>query len=77
LSRSKRLCGVANAAPFSVGHLYGGWSFPQLHLVKPLILLFLAPYVCSDCRLISPHRRHEEAPCPNVLTDKVPFPLPV
>ena len=33
VSRSKRLCGVANAAPSVLGHLDGGSSLPQVLLI--------------------------------------------
>ena len=56
VSRSKRLVGVANAAPHSWSHRFGGDSSPQAELVQPLVLLLLLldllPYhhfVATDC----------------------------
>jgi len=41
VSRSKRLVGVANAAPHSWSHQLGGDSSPQAELIQPLVLLLL------------------------------------
>lgn len=45
MSRSKRLCGVANAAPILLSP-YGDCSTPQVHLLQPLVLMLLVLDVC-------------------------------
>lgn len=56
VSRSKRQFRVANAAPHSWSHRFGGDSSPQAELVQPLVLLLLLldvlPYnglIATDC----------------------------
>jgi len=56
VSRSKRQFGVANAAPHSWSHRFGGDSSPQAELIQPLVLLLLLldllPYhrlITTDC----------------------------
>ena len=62
MSRSKRLEGVANAAPHSWGHLRGGRSSPQAELVQPFVLLLLILDVLADHRFVPTYGRHEVTP---------------
>jgi len=77
VSRSKRLVGVANAAPQCRGHLFGGRSPPQAELVQPLVLLLLFPDVFADYRLIATDRRDEVPARPEVLPHEVALALPI
>ena len=77
MSRSKRLYGVANAAPRFLGHLKVAGSIPQLQLFESLVLLFLIADVLANRRLVSAHRGNEVPPRPEVLADEVPLPLAV
>jgi hypothetical protein len=59
VSRSKRLYGVANAAPKFLGHLQGGHSAPKTQLVQTPVLLLLMPDVRSNHPFIPTYRRNE------------------
>ena len=43
MSRSKRLCGVANAAPFSLNHRGVAGPLEQRELPQAFVLLLLVP----------------------------------
>src|SRR6266568_3312611 len=51
--------GVANAAPIELGHLDGGRSFPEVHLIQPLVFPLLVADVLPNRGLISPYRRYK------------------
>jgi hypothetical protein len=53
VSRSKRLCGVVNAAPILLDHPDGGEAAPQIQLVQALVLPLLVPDVLADQYFIS------------------------
>jgi hypothetical protein len=55
VSRSKRLDGVANAAPNSRGHLSVAGSAPQSHLVQSHVFFLLVFDVVADHCLVPPH----------------------
>jgi hypothetical protein len=42
-----------------LSYLDGGGSFPEVHLIEPLVLLFLVADVLPNRGLISPYRRYE------------------
>ena len=42
----------------------------QVHLIEPLVFPLLIADVLADRHLVGPHRRHEVAPCPKVVTRK-------
>jgi hypothetical protein len=48
------LSGVANAVPVDLSHLDGGRSFPEVHLIQPLVFLLLVADVFPYRVLISP-----------------------
>jgi hypothetical protein len=73
VSRSKRLSGVANAAPV----VFAWPSAPQVHLVQALVFLLLIPDVIPNHFLIPTHRGHEVSPRPEMLPYEVLLPLPV
>jgi hypothetical protein len=77
VSRSKRLDGVANAAPFLLGHLDGGCSALQVHLFQSLMFMLLVSEVFPDQRFVSPYGLDEVASCPDVLPDNVSLALNV
>ncbi len=43
----------------------------QVHLVEPFVLPLLIADVFADRRLVGPHRRHEVAPCPEMVARKI------
>jgi hypothetical protein len=49
------LSGVANAVPVDLSHLDGGRSFPEVHLIQPLVFLLLVADVFPYRGLISPY----------------------
>ena len=53
MSSSKRQFGVANAAPHSWCHQFGGGSSPQAELVQPLVLALLVLDVLAYHRLVA------------------------
>lgn len=77
MSRSKRLVGVANAAPHCIRHQFGGRSFPEAELIQPLVLLLLVPDVLADHGFIAADRRDEVPAGPEVLPHKVALTLPI
>src|SRR5450755_3864525 len=50
---------------------------PEVHLLQPLVLLFLIPDVVSDHLFIPANRRHKIPACPKTLPDKIPTVLPI
>lgn len=58
MSHSKRLCGVADAAP-----LFGAsrWLPPKIRLIQTLILCLLCTDVVSNGLLVATYCRHEES----------------
>jgi hypothetical protein len=70
VSRSKRLDGVANAAPHLFGHLNGGHSLPKFYLLQLLVRLLLGADVFANHRLIPTHRRNKISSGPEMLTDE-------
>ncbi len=77
MSRSKRLSGVADAAPVSISHLDGGESIVQFQLIQPFIFLLLVPDVLSNQFLVAPYCGHEVSSRPEMLSDKVLLPFSV
>jgi hypothetical protein len=77
VSRSKRLSGVANAAPIELSHLVGGRSFPQVQLVQALIFHFLVANVLPNHSLIPAYCRYQIPSRPEMLTNVILFSLPV
>ena len=77
MSRSKRLAGVANAAPIRFGHLDGGHSLPKYYLLQFLVRLLLVADVVANHRLIPTHRGNKIFPGPEMLTDEIASALPV
>ena len=77
VSRSKRLMRVANAAPVGLSHLYGGRSFPEVHLVAPLIFLLLVTDVLPYRRLIPAYGRNKVSSRPEALPCVVLLPFSV
>ena len=77
MSRSNRLGGVANATPHGLGHLAGGCSAPQIHLVQSLIFVLLLPDVLTNYALIAAHGGYEVPSRPEVLAHEIPLPLAV
>ena len=71
MSRSKRLSGVANAAPTFLGHLKGGGSAPEVELFESLIFELLVANVLANQRLVPTYRRDEVPPRPKVLPHKI------
>ena len=76
-SRSRRLDGVANAAPTDTGHRLGGRSAPEPQLVQAPVLSFLLLNVRADHTLVATDGGHEVPARPEVLPHKVPLALPV
>ena len=76
MSRSKRLLGVANAAPPFWGHNFSG-RLPKPHLIQVLVHSRLLANIFPDNFFISTHCGHEEPSCPNVLARNIPLPLPI
>ena len=56
VSRSKRLCGVADAAPVIGNHLHGGWLQFELQLIQSFVFFLLVPYIVPDHGFIAAHR---------------------
>ena len=56
VSRSKRLEGVADAAPHCWSHLIGGCSSPQAKLLQSFVLLFLISDVVANHGFLSAYR---------------------
>jgi hypothetical protein len=77
VSRSKRLCGVADAAPSHLGHRDGGRLAVQSQLIQSLVFLLLSSDVGPNLRLIPSYRRHEVSSCPKVLAYEIALPLSV
>src|SRR5574338_1330564 len=77
MSRSKRLVGVANAAPHDMRHRAGGGSSPQTELIQPLVLLLLVLDVLADHGFIAADRRYEVPAGPEVLPHEVALALPL
>jgi hypothetical protein len=77
VSRSKRLCGVADAAPRFCWPPRGGLLLPKLQLFQPFVFLLPAADVFADHPFVAPDCGHKQASCPEVLADKVPPPLSV
>ena len=77
MSRSKRLVGVANAAPHARRHRIGDLSSPQSELIQPRVLLLLLPDVLADQRLVPAHGGDKVSAGPQVLSHEVALALPV
>src|SRR5574338_469211 len=77
MSRSKRLVGVANAAPHDMRHRASGGSSPQTELIQPLVLLLLVLDVLADHGFIAADRRYEVPAGPEVLPREVALALPI
>src|SRR5574338_138078 len=77
MSRSKRLVGVANAAPHDMRRRAGGRSSPQTELIQPLVLLLLVLDVLADHGFIAADRRYEVPAGPEVLPHEVALALPI
>jgi hypothetical protein len=56
-----------------LGHLVGGGSAPEIHLVQTLVLVLLVAYVRAQGCLVGPDRGDEVAPGPEMLPDKAAF----
>jgi hypothetical protein len=77
VSRSKRLMGVANAAPTSFRHRNGGALTPQPELVRAGVFLFLLLDVFPNHPFVATHRGHKVSARIKMLPDEVPPTLPV
>ena len=77
MSRSKRLGGVANAAPYFLRHLIGGNSLPKFHLLQSLVHFLLVADVLANYCLIATDRRNEISSGPEMLPDEISLPLAV
>ncbi|CAB1369860.1 protein of unknown function [Denitratisoma oestradiolicum] len=77
MSRSKRLCEAANAAPGSWRHRLAPHRSYEIELVQPLVLLLLVSDIPPNHLFISPNRRYKIPSRPKVLTNKVALTLPI
>jgi len=71
------LSGVANAAPTELSHLGGGRSFPEVHLIQPLVFLLLVADLLPNRGLIPPYRRYEISSRPKALAGVILLPFAV
>src|SRR6267154_2980621 len=75
MSRSKRLVGSLTR-PRSVGPPEGG-STPQVHLLQPLVFLFLFADVVAYHGFVAAHGRDEVPSGPEVLSHEVALPFAI
>src|SRR5665213_618880 len=50
---------------------------PEVHLLQPVVLLFLIADVVSDYLFVPANSRYKIPPCPKALSDEIPPGLPI